>query len=83
MTRKMMGVIYRAFREGKLRKTTKEDINKAYSCVDRLNDYDFRTFHRDAYACTMGLKDAVDAIFAGDYEKADALVWGFAAVPVA
>jgi len=83
MTRKMMGVIYRAFKEGKLPRVTKEDIDKAYYCVDHLGSYDFQTYHRDSYDCTMGLKAAVDAIFAGDYDKADSLVWGFSTVSIA
>lgn len=83
MTRKMMGVIYRAFKEGKLPRVTKEDIDKAYYCVDHLNSYDFQAFHRESYDSTVGLKAAVDAIFAGDYDKADALVWGFSAVEIA
>lgn len=77
MTRKQMGVIYRAFKEGKLEKTTDADISRCYQLVDKLGDYDFRTYHRDAYEATLGLKRAVDAIFSGDYQTADSIVWGF------
>lgn len=82
MTRKMMDVIYRAFKEGKLPKTTQDDISAAYTMIDKLGNEiranELRNYHRDAYAATLYLKNAVDAIFRGDYEKADNIVWGFA-----
>ena len=80
MTVKMMGVIYRAFKDGKLPEVTKEDINKAYMFVKKLGtlkEFDLRTYHRDSYEATLGLKEAVDAIFAGDYDKANDVVKGF------
>lgn len=80
MTRKMMGVIYRAYKDGMLPRVTKEDISKAYDCIDKINSYDFRTYHAEQYECTLNLKNAVSAIFEGDFEKADSIVWGFATV---
>lgn len=84
MTRKMMGVIYRAFKMGKLANTTSEDISTAYECVDIANSstrtYDFYMFHHDAYEAVKGLEKAVEEIFKGNYEKADAITSGFSTV---
>ena len=83
MTIKQMGVIYRAFKEGKLQKTTAEDIDKAYFFVKKLGtgrEDELRRSYRDTYEAVLGLKAAVDAIFAGDYEEADRIVWAFGGV---
>lgn len=84
MTVKQMGIIYRAFKEGRLEKTTAEDINNAYTLVKKLNNpvlsYELKAHHHSAYQNTIGLEKAVDAVLAGDYEKADSIVCGFASV---
>ena len=41
MSRKQVGVIYRAFKEGKLENVDKEDMSNVYAYVDRMNDFDF------------------------------------------
>lgn len=82
MTRKQMGVIYRAFKENRLPKTSKEDINHMYLLVDKFDDYDFRTYHHSSWLLVRGLEDAVSYILAGNYEAADDLTWGFDTVPV-
>lgn len=81
MTRKQLGVIYRAFKEGKLEDVDKEDINKMYVYVDKISyDYDFaRSEGREVVGY---LREAVDAIFSGDYETANSKVKGFKTVEV-
>ena len=80
MSRKQVGVIYSAFKEGKLANVDKEDMANVYAYVDRMNDFDFA--RREGYEVIGYLKEAVDAIFAGDYETADSKVRGFKTVEV-
>ena len=80
MSRKQIGVIYRAFKEGKLANVDNEDMSNVYEYVDRMNDFDFA--RREGYEVIGYLKEAVDAIFAGDYETADRKVRGFKTVEV-
>ena len=80
MSRKQVGVIYRAFKEGKLANVDKDDISNVYAYVDRMNDFDFA--RREGYELIGYLKEAVDAIFAGDYEIADSKVRDFKTVEV-
>ena len=81
MTKKMMGVIYRAFKEGKLVKTTKDDISNMYYWVDYFtnpfNGSFGRSIHPDEYADFIDLKNAVKAIFEGDYVTAERYTQGF------
>lgn len=81
MTRKMMGVIYRAFKEGRLPEVDNEDISTAYDYVNKLDNYDFAKNHADAIV-TNSLKEAVQAIFDGNYELANNKVKGFKTVDV-
>ena len=77
MTIKMMGVIYRAFKEGKLEGIDDTDINNAYAFVKKLTfNYDFSR-RADNCIIVSTLKDAVEAIFAGDYKKASTKMFGF------
>ena len=80
MSRKQVGVIYRAFKDGKLANVDKEDMSNVYAYVDRMNDFDFA--RREGYEVIVYLKEAVDAILLGDYEKADSKVRGFKTVEV-
>ena len=80
MSRKHVGVIYRAFKEGKLANVDKEDISNVYAYVDRMSDFDFA--RREGYEVIGYLKEAVDAICMGDYETADSKVRGFKTVEV-
>lgn len=77
MTTKMMGVIYRAFKENKLPNTTTEDIENGYNLVKELNSevggWELRAYHKQTVECIEYLKNAVDAIFKGDYEEADSI----------
>ena len=80
MSRKQVGVIYRAFKDGKLANVDKEDMSNVYAYVDRMNDFDFA--RREGYEVIGYLKEAVDAILLGDYETADSKVRGFKTVEV-
>ena len=80
MSRKQVGVIYRAFKEGKLENVDKEDMSNVYAYVDRMNDFDFA--RREGYEVIAYLKEAVDAILLGDYETADSKVRGFKTLEV-
>ena len=80
MSRKQVGVIYRAFKEGKLENVDKEDMSNVYAYVDRMNDFDFA--RREGYEAIAYLKEAVDAILLGDYETVDSKVRGFKTVEV-
>ena len=72
MTIKMMGVIYRAFKENKLPNTTDEDINTAYTLLKK-NQWEFKNYHHEAWEQVQYLKNAVDAIISGNYEEADVI----------
>ena len=80
MNRKQVGVIYRAFKEGKLENVDKEDMSNVYAYLDRMNDFDFA--RKEGYEVIGYLKEAVDAILHGDYETADSKVRGFKTVEV-
>lgn len=84
MTRKMMGVIYRAFKEGNLQNTTKDDISNMYYWIEKFGDEMFgdyeKKMHHDEWLCVKSLKNAVDAIFDKDYRKAELYTKGFASV---
>lgn len=84
MTKKMMGVIYKAFKNGNLPDVSKEDIEKAYFYVNQLENefksYELKTYHLDVYECVKNLKNAVTAIFENDYQTANNIVKGFATV---
>ena len=61
MTIKMMGVIYRAFKEGEFEGIDDSDINNAYAFVKKLTfNYDFSR-RADNYIIVSTLKDAVEA----------------------
>jgi hypothetical protein len=69
-TRKQAGVIYRAYKEGKLPNVTEENISDMYYHVNHIGDYDYMKNHYESCLCTM-IKNAVTAIFNNDYSKAD------------
>ena len=68
-TRKQMGVIYRAVKEGKL-SIDKADVSYLYDWADKdfqvFNTDDQRLFEKMHY----GMKNAIEAVFAGNYESA-------------
>lgn len=68
-SRKQMGVVYRAMKEGRIA-ISKEDVSYLYDWADAdfavNNTNDSRRFDTMRY----GMKNAVDAIFAGDYKAA-------------
>ena len=81
MTRKMMGVIYRAFKEGKLANTTQDDISRMYYWFDYFTNpmcgSAGRSAHYDEYLEFVNLKKAVTAIFEGNYQEAEKYTQGF------
>lgn len=78
MTRKMIGVIYRAFKEGKLPSVTKESINDLYTYVDKIQNYDFeKRNHADIVVTNTTLKECVEECFNGNYDRVDMLLKGF------
>lgn len=68
-TRKQMGVIYRAMKEGKLT-IDKADVSYLYDWADR----DYQVFNtndqRQFDAMHYGMKNAVQFVFDGNYESA-------------
>lgn len=80
MTVKQMNVIYRAYKHGKLGETSKDDIDVAYMLVKKANSevraYELKTYQPAAYKAVQDLKNAVDAIFAENYEEAARWVCG-------
>ena len=73
-TRKQAGVIYRAVKEGKI-EMEKPAISKLYDWADDFGiDYN-GSINRIMHEVHI----AIDAIFEGDYEKAQAYVNAFAA----
>lgn len=78
MSRKQIGVIYRAFKEGKLPDVDQDDMNNVYSYVSKMGDYDFA--RKEGMFVINCLKEAVDAIFSGDYETANQKVRNFKTV---
>lgn len=79
MNKKQIGVIYRAFKAGKLQDVDKEDINNIYAYVDKIQyDYDFA--RKEGTEIIRYLKEAVDAIFESDYEAANKKLRNFKTV---
>lgn len=79
MSKKQIGVIYRAFKEGKLKDVDQEDMNNIYAYVDKMQyDYDFA--RKEGTEIIRYLKEAIDAIFASDYEAANKKVRNFKTV---
>lgn len=73
-TRKQAGVIYRAVKEGKI-EMEKAAVSKLYDWADDFGiDY-----NGSVNRIMQDVHIAIDAIFAGDYEKAQAHVNAFAA----
>ena len=68
-SKKQMGVVYRAMKEGKLN-ISKQDVSYLYDWADSdfhvYNTNDSKRFETLRY----GMRNAIDAIFAGDYELA-------------
>lgn len=75
MSRKQLGVIYRAYKEGKLEGVDQEDINKMYEYCNKMGDYDFA--RKEGNFIINCLREAVDAIFNGDYHEASNKVRNF------
>ena len=71
-TRKQMGVIYRAVKEGKL-ELEKRDISYLYDMADGIETNNTNELQK-ADALYYGMRNAIDAIFAGDYEAAMASI---------
>lgn len=70
-SRKQMGVIYRAVKEGNL-DLTKDQVSFLYDYADRYSD-DMVTNTDNAKffdALHYGMRGALDFIFAGDYDHA-------------
>ena len=77
MTIKMMGVIYRAFKEGQLEGIDNDDINQAYAYVKKLTfNYDFSR-RPEICIITSTLKEAVEAVFANNYKKVSEKMFNF------
>ena len=71
-SRKQMGVVYRAMKEGKLT-IDKADVSYLYDMCDGMqvwNTNDSKT----AEKLFHGMRVALDAIFAGEYETAQTAV---------
>ena len=47
-TRKQAGVIYRAYKEGKLPNVTEENISDMYYHVNHIGDYDYMKNHYES-----------------------------------
>ena len=67
-TRKMAGVLYRAVKEGKLQ-MDRRLVNTMYAYADMYTVSEGSEAEKE-----KGFKDAVDAVFAGDYEAAQASI---------
>lgn len=73
-TRKQAGVIYRAFKEGKIT-MEKATVSKLYDWADDFGiDY-----NGSVNRIMQSVHIAIDAIFEGDYEKAQNEINAFAA----
>ena len=71
-SKKQMGVIYRAMKEGKL-EISKADVSYLYDCCDGIEVFNTND---SAWAEKMfyGMRVALDAIFAGEYATAQTAV---------
>ena len=67
-SRKQMGVVYRAMKEGKL-SIDKVDVSYLYDMCDGIECWNTNDSSR-AEKLFYGMRNALDAIFAGDYESA-------------
>ena len=74
---KQAGVIYRAYKEGKI-EMTREAISEMYDCVGYVEVYNTDDGYR-ANESIYAIRKAVDAIFAGDYESAQVSINNFMA----
>ena len=70
-TRKQMGVIYRAVKDGKL-DLTNEQVSYLYDYADRDADEVVCNSNNAKFFDTLhyGMRNAIDFIFAGDYDHA-------------
>lgn len=71
-SKKQMGVIYRAMKEGKL-SIEKSDVSRLYDMCDGIEVYNTNDSNR-AEKLFHGMRVALDAIFAGEYETAQVAV---------
>lgn len=78
MSRKQVGVLYRAFKEGKLADVDQQDMNTVYAYVDKMQSYDFA--RKEGMEIINNLKEAVEAVFSGDYETANQKLRNFKTV---
>lgn len=79
MSRKQLGVIYRAFKNGQLDGVDKDDISTMYSYVDKINgDYDFA--RKEGQEVIGYLREAVEAIFNNDFATASSKLRNFKTV---
>ena len=67
-SRKQMGVVYRAMKEGKLT-IDKADVSYMYDLCDGIEVFNTNDSNR-AEKLFHGMRVALDAIFAGEYETA-------------
>ena len=67
-SRKQMGVVYRAMKEGKLT-IDKADVSYLYDCCDGMEVWNTDQ-QRIAEKLFYGMRNALDSIFSGDYESA-------------
>lgn len=67
-SKKQMGVIYRAVKEGKI-ELSKRDVSYLYDHADGMEVSNTNQAER-AEKLHYGMSAAIDAIFAGDYEAA-------------
>ena len=71
-SRKQMGVVYRAMKEGRL-SIDKTDVSYLYDMCDGIEVFNTNDSKR-AEKLFYGMRVALDAIFAGDYETAQTSV---------
>ena len=71
-SKKQMGVVYRAYKEGKI-SMDKLDVTYLYNCADGLFVSNTNDLQR-AETLYYGMRNALDAIFAGDYASAQTAI---------
>lgn len=71
-SKKQMGVVYRAMKEGHL-SISKADVSYLYDMCDGVEVFNSNDGQR-ADKLFHGMRAALDAIFAGDYESAQVAV---------
>lgn len=78
MTKKQLGVIYRAFKEGLLIDVDKEDIHAMYSYVSKMGDLDFA--RKEGFETINNLRQAVSDILEKNYKDASNMLYNFKSI---